>query len=552
MRHAKTILRLLGVAVILMLASCGGGSLVATTGGGVGTGGTGISLGTVTGFGSLVVDGTTYNSATPQYFAGDDQTAQALAPSSSVTLGSRLQITLDGQGNPTVVLIEPELMGAVSGLTATGFTVNGVAVRANTNPALGPVTYYSGLSNFKGLANGMQVEVHGAFGLDANGQGDVQASLIAQLPSANPVTRITGIVSHWNPTRGSFNIGTETITVAPGATVLPSGMALADGELVNVWSNQPLGNGGQAVTASALRIRTLKGQSGSVQIGGLVANLDGTRFAVSGLPVDASAAALASTVQTLTTGEYVVVEGDADPSTGVVTASSIRPFASAPEQVRLHGTITNFVSSSNFAVRGVTVNAAQASFVNGSAASLGNGVFVDVAGSVSGNVVNASTVQVFSAAPEGGTVDYEGTVSQFNPATNSFLLTWKDDGQTMSSPVALAPNVAFVNGAAAQLVDGAAIEIEATNAAGALKAYTVTFKTIPGASGNGSSSGTAQTSGVVYGYDATAGSFQISGLTILIDGVVPTVGTLANGVRAEVQFSTTNGQNVAQKISIDD
>ena len=552
MRHAKTILRLLGVAVSLMLASCGGGSLVATTGGGVGTGGTGISLGTVTGFGSLVVDGTPYNSATPQYFAGDDQTAQALAPSSSVTLGSRLQITLDSQGNPTVVLVEPELMGPVSGLTASGFTVNGVAVRTNTDPALGPVTYYSGLSSFNGLTNGMQVEVHGAFGVDANGQGDVQASLIEQLPATNPVTRITGVVNQWNPAQGSFQIGAETIMVAPGATVLPSGMALADGELVNVWSNQPLGNGGLAVSAGAIRIRTLKGQSGSAQIGGLVSALNGTRFAVSGLPVDASAAALASTLQTLAAGEYVVVEGHADPSTGVVTASSIRPFASAPEQVRLHGTITNFVSSSNFSVRGVTVNAGQASFVNGTAASLGNGVFVDVAGSVSGNVVNAGTVQVFSVAPEGGTVDYEGTVSQFNPTTNSFLLTWKDDGQTMSNPVTLAPNVVFVNGAAAQLVDGAAIEIEATNAAGALQAYTVTFKGIRGASGNGSSSGMAQTSGVVYGYDAMAGTFQISGLTILIDGVAPTGGKLANGVRAEVQFTTTNGQNAAQKISIDD
>ena len=65
-----------------VLSSCGGGSSVAlNTGGGVGTGGTGITLGTVTGFGSVVIDGTSYSSASPQYYAQSSQgEADAAAP----------------------------------------------------------------------------------------------------------------------------------------------------------------------------------------------------------------------------------------------------------------------------------------------------------------------------------------------------------------------------------------------------------------------------------------------------------------------------------------
>ncbi len=541
----------------LALASCGGGGTFASSGG-VGTGGTGISSGTVTGFGSVVVDGTAYSSATPQYFNGSDQEDAALAPSTAVQLGDQLRVQLDAQGNPSTVIIEPDLIGAVAGLNnrpaaSANFTVNGVGVRVNNNPAAGPVTYYSGLAGYGDLSSGMQVEVHGAYGIDAGGGAYIQATLIEQLPSSNPVTRITGVVSNLDSTADTFQIGNTSVQFSASTALVPSGASLANGQLVNVWSNVSA-NANGAIVAGAIRIRTLQGLSGSAQIGGLVSMLAGNHFQVSGVPIDASAPGLASALLALADGEYVVVQGQVDPTTGVVKASSIRPYSVQPAQVELRGTITAYVSPSNFLVRGVPVDASQVN-PSPSGATLGNGVFVDIVGSIgsgTGNVVTASAVTVLSAPPDGGTVDYQGTVSNLDAAHGTFTLTWQHEGGIpASSSVTLAPNVVYSNGTASQLKNDANVEIEATNTAGGLLAYSVSFRN----TGQSSGSGTTETSGVVYNYSyntsSSTGSFQINGLTITIPSNVPPPPGFGNGVKAEVSFTTSNGKNVAQRISID-
>jgi hypothetical protein len=558
MMHKNHLRKLGAVALVLLaalLASCGGGGTVATTGG-VGTGGTGISTGTVTGFGSVVLDGTAYSSASPVYFAGTDQDEEAQTSSTAVNLGDQLQIRLDAQGHPSKVVIDPELMGPVANLGAGGFTVNGVAVRVNSNAAAGPVTYYTGLNDFSSLQGGMQVEVHGAYGQSASGQGYIQATRIEQLPASNPVTRLTGVVSHLNAANGSFQIGATLVQTQASTLITPSGMALANGQLVNVWSNTaPAANG--AIQAGAVNVRTLRGVSGPAQVGGLVAQLAGSRFQVAGIPVDASAANLASAVQSLSNGGYVVVQGQADASTGVLTATSLRTYASSPAQVELRGTITGFVSASNFLVRGVPVDASAANvvFTGGTAASLRNGVFVDVVGQVagsSGNLVTASSVAVLSQAPDGGTVDYQGTVSAVNLASGVFSLSVQDDGKTQTLPVTLAPNVVFSHGTVAQLIDGANVEIEATNTASGLLAYSVSFQKVQASSGSsdGTSSPVLETKGTLY--NLTASSFEINALTIQINGVVPKNGKLVNGAKVDVSFIQSGSLNLAQEISLDD
>ena len=541
------------VLLTALLASCGGGGTIASNGG-VGTGGTGISTGTVTGFGSVVLDGTAYNSASPIYYAGTDQDEEVQTASTAVDLGDQLEIRLDAQGLPSKVVIDPELMGTVENLGAGSFTVNGVAVRVNSSTTAGPVTYYAGLSDFSGLRNGMQVEVHGAYGQGAGGQGYVQATRIEQLPANNPVTRLTGIVSNLNAASGTFQIGTSLVQTSASTLLTPSGLALANGQLVNVWSNVPPAASG-AVRAGAVNVRTLLGVSGPAQVGGLVAQLSGKRFQVSGIPVDASAAGLASALQGLTDGEYVVVQGNADASTGVLTATSLRAYASQPAQVELRGTITGFVGPGNFLVRGVPVDASGAGvvFTGGSVASLGNGVFVDIVGNVagsSGNVVTASSVTVQSQAPDGGTVDYQGTVSAVDPAGGTFTLTSQDGGTTSTFQVTLAPNAVFSNGTSAQLVAGASVEIEATNTASGLLAYSVSFQsvTVPSGSGGGSTP-TLETKGTVYNLGAS--SFEVNALTIQINGVIPSGGTLTNGAKVEVSFIQSGGSNLAQEISLD-
>jgi hypothetical protein len=254
----------------------------------------------------------------------------------------------------------------------------------------------------------------------------------------------------------------------------------------------------------------------------------------------------------LSPGQYVVVQGQANSSTGALTANSIRSFATQSTPVQLNGTVTGFVSQGDFLVRGVPVDASQAQFLGVSAAAgLRDGMFVEVLGNVSGaksNVIAAETVLVESAAPMGGTVNYRGTVSQFDAANGSFVLTGPLGGSRASTPVSLAQNAAYANGSAAQFVNGVNVEVEATNTPGGVVAYGVFFLGT-GVPPIDSSSGTLETHGRAYA--VTSSSFEVNSLTIQINGAVPKGGSLVNGAKVEVKFTASGGQNLAQVISVD-
>ena len=535
-----------GLAAALTLASCGGGGGgLASAGGGVGTGGTGISYGTVTGFGSIVLDGQAYSSATPYYYEDGVQGSDTQQAATAVELGDRLSVQIDASGNPTTVVIEPELIGTVGKISSNGFTVNGVNVIVNNGNAGAPTTYYAGLDGLSSLVAGTQVEVHGAFGLDAGGQPYVQATLVQQLPSTNQAVRITGLVSQLGAS--SFVVDGITVNYSASTSLAPSGVALADGELVNVWSASPIA--ANAISAGAIRIRTLQGQSGQARIAGLVAQLQGTRFSVSGVPIDASA--VAASAAALHLGDYVVVQGSIAAASGVVQATSISGYAST---IELKGTITGYVGTSNFLVRGVPVDASAATFSSGAAASLGNGVYVDLVGMIAAgqsntfNTVSATSVAVLASAPDGGTADYRGTIGAVT--SGGFTLNYSEDGTAQSVAVALAGNVQYSNGTATALVAGAAVEVEGTVGSSGLTAYSVSFVSAPSGSG-GTASSSYETSGLVYNYDSTAGTFVVNGLTMTLVSGSQVSGTLQNGVKVDVNFTQAGSVNQVQSVSID-
>jgi len=539
--------------LVLVLSACGGvgggaTALVAAITGGVGTGGTGIVLGAITGFGSLVVDGKDYSSATPQYFAGSEQSEAAETSSAAVGLGNQVQLQLDAQGDPASVIIEPALVGAVSQVGASQFVVNGTTVRVNDSAAAGPITYFSGLSGYSSLTSGMRVAVHGAYGVDANSQqAYIQATLIEQQPGDSTVYRLSGTIANLDVAAGTFQLGATTVQLSTSTRVLPSGTELSNGLWVNVWSNAALGASGE-LRAGVIRARTLSGSTGQVQVSGIVYKLSGAQFQVSGIAVDASASALASAVSGLRPGDYVVVQGQADASGSALVAGSIRAYATQPARVTLKGTITDFVNLERFVVRGVPVDAAQAQLLGAaSGTSLRNGIYVEISGTVSsanGNVVSAATVFAPGSAPSGGTVNYRGAVSGFDAANGSFTLSGSQDEDGASVLVRLAPNVVYTNGSASQLVDGARVQIEATKDSAGIIAYGVFFRTISGPAG-----GRLETEGLAYG--VTSNAFEVNGLTIQINGVVPQGGSLVNGTRVEVEFTQSGGQNLAQAIAVD-
>ncbi len=532
------------------LAACGGGAAaVALLGGGVGTGGTGIAFGTVIGLGSVIVDGQRYSSATPTYYAPTSTSESAQATSEAVELGAHVDLSLGADGQPATATVQPELQGVVQQVDpASGtLTINGMRVVVNSDAARGPQTLYSGLTGLSSISAGStQVEVHGAYGVDANGPY-LWATLIEQVPGDSSVTRLVGRVSAVGSSSFTLDTSATPVPLGSGTQVLaPQGLSLAAGDLVYVWNHE---------SSWVVRVVGTGSFTGSVQVSGPAYDVTGSGCTVSGIPVDFSAlGAQAAPVQ----GEYLVVSGQAD-GQGTVKAQQLGSYsATQPAVFELHGTITGFLSPSSFLVRGTPVDASGASFLAGSAAQLGNGVYVDITGQVSaasGNVIAAQTVNVYSAPPVGKTVDMQGTVQSVDATGTQFVLNWQLQNSITPVSVTLASNRAFNQGDDTNLKPGAFVSIEGTlTSPSSVDAYTVNF-------GSGGPAGQLSASGRVYQWSqgssvtttsAAAGSsstFMLEGnqLTIPAGLVIPA--GFGDGADVEVSFSASG--NVVQSLAID-
>ncbi len=539
MSMRRALLLAASACLSLGLAACGGGAAaVALVGGGVGTGGTGMVLGTVIGLGSVIVDGQSFSSATPSYFRASGSSGETASNSQAVEVGARVDLQVGSNQQPSSVLIQPDLEGTPQVDASNTLTVNGVRVLTNSDPTRGPVTFYSGLSGLAAVASASRIEVHGAYGEDASGPY-IQASLIEQLPASDTTTRITGVVSALSSQ--SLTVAGQSIPLGANTTVVAGpGVSLAVGQLVHVWNSGP---------GWVVRVQALGAFTGPVQMSGLVYGLSATGFTLSGIPVDTRS--MSGAVPALQAGDYVVVSGHGD-GQGTLVAQSIQ---AAPTTVTIRGTITGYVSASSFQVRGVPIDASQASFTAGSGASqLGNGAYVVIQGAVSTtspNVISAAQVSVLSAPQAGETVDLQGTVSSVGDASH-FTLQWQTEQENTlvsnnTTQVSIAANCAYVNGSAANIALNTAVEVEGTYQNGTLSAYTIKF--LPASE----SSGTQEISGRVYGWTNGGSSFLLNGITLVVPQGMALPSGFDNGVSVEVSFTPSGSGNTGnvQKISID-
>lgn len=144
-------------AAALLLACGGGGSGIA----GVGTGGTGsFSVGTVTGFGSVFVNGVRYDDDGAR-LVDDDGTVTILGGTDNpLRVGMMVEVTGSDDGSArtaTQIAYGAELEGPVTAVDAAAgtFRVFGVTVRTTST------TVYEDIAGVASLAPGNVVEVHG-------------------------------------------------------------------------------------------------------------------------------------------------------------------------------------------------------------------------------------------------------------------------------------------------------------------------------------------------------------------------------------------------------
>ena len=333
-----------------VVAGCGGGG-----DGGVGTGGTGTYvLGTISGFGSIIVNGVRFDDNAASVLDDDD------APRSrdALKLGMRVAIDSDAirsdaagrSATASRIRVVSELAGPVSAVdTAAGtLALLGQTVR------VGPLTVFDeSLSGaLAGVGVGRSIEVFGVY--DA-ASGRYDATRIA-LRDAAAAWHLRGPVAALDGARQTLRIGTLSFDYG-SAVNRPAGLAV--GDTVRVTVRQFLGPfGGWQITAFGSGLRA-PGDRDEAELEGRVGSFaSASRFSVNAVPVDASAARFPDGSAGLRDGARVEVRGAL--RGGVLQATEVRIESEDDELQRgfeLRGAIESVdAAARTFRLRGNTVS----------------------------------------------------------------------------------------------------------------------------------------------------------------------------------------------------
>lgn len=420
------------LAAALGLVGCGGGTVDVAA---VGSSGTG--AGTITGFGSVFIDGQEYENATTPAYTIDADGSKSVT---SLQLGQRVRLGHDGKGTATSLVVDAAVLGKVTAVDATAGTLTVAAqnVTTNTDSTAGPVTRYGGgLTQLSDVTVDMVVEVHGSpvYSSSTNSY-TVQATRIEK-KSGVVVFRVVGTVASYDSTAKTFKLGNLTIDAA-NATVLPTTATIADGKTVRVYGNAS-DLSGSTFKATNVHVTDRVSPDGSsttgkVSVGGKTSLLDTTAktFSVGGVTVNYSSATITPSTAAVANDVYVRAEGTLD-SGGILQATKLHIQRALTDllSIELKGTITDFVDSSSFSVRGVPVDASGVTPSNCSVA-LADGVVVAVRGNAQTGtqVIKATEVKCLSTdsskrkTTDGDTVihDYRGAITAVDSGNSQFTM----------------------------------------------------------------------------------------------------------------------------------
>jgi hypothetical protein len=427
----KSIPRLTIAALVgTLLVACGGGGGTPQVAGIDGTGITGgetIAIGTVTGFGSVFVNGVRYDTASANFtIDGNPGTQDDLSVGDIVIVRGRLSGSSSTSGTADAIVFDDVVEGPIEAgsidLLANRFVALGqtVAVTADTSfdDSIQPAT-------LAGLSDGDIVEVSGF----RASNGFVQATRI-ELKPAGQLFEVTGVVSNLDGVAFSFDI--EALSVDYSGSLLedfPAGI-VTEGDLVEVKGS--VFNPGGALIATRVELKSddLAGNDGDrVELEGFI-----TRF-VDTSDFDVAGAQVTTTAQTIYEGGVagdlgldvkVEVEGNLNAS-GVLVASKVDiRRARAVRAVAVIDAVD--AATDSFEILGITVNSDVLTRIEDKSSQDVQPFFVDdlVAGDyveVRGAELPAGSGEILAALIEREDLDSETELQGFVTADNGSLLT---------------------------------------------------------------------------------------------------------------------------------
>ncbi len=270
---------LISLLITLLLSACGGGGTTIAEGG---IGGTGISMGPITGFGSVWVNGVRYQVDQADFF----RDGQRVSGQSEYRVGEvvTVQGTVNPNGNTGIasqVTFNRNLQGVVTAAVGTTLTVLNQTVHTNG------LTVLHGFTLLADLSVGNVVEVSG----QRNAAGELYATSIRlQQTVFTPnlsVQALEGRITAVEPSSQHFTLAGLSVDYAQAELYgLPDGLP-AQGMYVKISSNHPLQGKNllaARVTGSMEYPRYAAGTE--LELEGLITRFTDTRhFSVNGQPV---------------------------------------------------------------------------------------------------------------------------------------------------------------------------------------------------------------------------------------------------------------------------
>jgi len=501
-------------ALALALSACGGGgdgsSSTAASGSGLST-----YSGTVSGLGSIVVNGVRFSTSGAETADGDDPSkpyTKAFALGTTVTVTGTVDDST-GTGTATSIVVHGGVRGLVTSVGSNTFTVGGQVINVDNTTVYDDDTADSSSFNFAAIvANTTYVEVYGVLDAATGAMTATRVELKDSSVVASEGFAVRGLVTNLDATGHTFDLTIRTGVIAhvtfTDNTVLPTGTTLANalGARVILSGTDAAAlasatTGTINVTATKVIVKKEKQNNGvkTAMVGAIkTISSDRKTWTIGDATIDVSQSPELEGVDlaTITVGTVVKVKGSF--SNGVLVAKEIatKTFDDVHAGgVKLFGMVSGSTAASgstpaSFVVQGVTITIASTSSLSLPA----DGAYVEVkAHNVSG-VLTADEIktqhdvsttprsfEVYGVAP-----CPTGTAADFK-ATNGFTLTLRDhhtatvlgasatvdvDSHVTSGSTADATKVCVVevkgtmDATAARTIDATQIEVKARGTTG--------------------------------------------------------------------------------------